>query len=83
VLIASDADPSGDAAAGEWRRQLGPFATDCERLLPKGAKDWNELLQAIGRDALADLLAGPVMMEVRALQSLETHGGGAAFEDEE
>jgi hypothetical protein len=83
VLIASDADPSGDAAAGEWKRQLGPFATHCERLLPKGAKDWNELLQAIGRDVLADLLAEPVMMEARALQSLEMHGGGAAFEDEE
>lgn len=44
VLVATDADPEGDRAAGEWAERFG-WARQVERLQPAGAKDWNEMLQ--------------------------------------
>ena len=41
ILCAYDADPPGDQAAAALQRQL----PNCQRLRPRGAKDWNELLQ--------------------------------------
>lgn len=51
VLLAFDADAAGDKAASEWTAALR-FGTRCARLRPNGAKDWNELLQAVGAEAL-------------------------------
>lgn len=57
VLLATDADAAGDAAARDLARWLS-FGTRCRRLRPAaGCKDWNEVLQAHGPAALARLLA--------------------------
>ncbi len=46
VLLASDADAAGDAAAEEWGAALRAFGARVERFRPEGAKDWNDLLQS-------------------------------------
>lgn len=56
VLLAFDGDRAGDEAADALAAKLGPFGARCERLRPEGAKDWNEVLQTQGCDALADWL---------------------------
>lgn len=62
VAIATDADKAGDQAAAEWTNYLANFGAQCRRLNPAQisslypAKDWNELLQAIGAQALGELL---------------------------
>lgn len=61
VLLAFDADEAGDRAASKIAPLLTSFGARCERLRPEGAKDWNELLQREGRDALADFLAFRVL----------------------
>jgi hypothetical protein len=63
VLVAFDADEAGDQAASELAATLTSYGARAERLRPEGGKDWNELLQTIGRDGLADWLAVPVLME--------------------
>ncbi len=63
VLLAFDADEAGDCAGDKLAPLLGSFGARCERLRPDGAKDWNEMLQAAGRDALADWLAERVLVE--------------------
>ncbi len=62
VLLAFDADDAGDLAGEKLRPLLCSFGARCERLRPEGAKDWNEMLQASGRDALADFLAARVLL---------------------
>lgn len=62
VLLAFDADDAGDVAAEKLRPLLCSFGARCERLRPEGAKDWNEMLQASGRNALADWLAARVLL---------------------
>ncbi len=57
ALIAPDADTAGDEAAVAWERALAPFAASCKRLRPELGKDWNEELQVLGRDGLADWVA--------------------------
>ncbi len=53
VLLAFDADDAGDKAYQEWQAMLRPIGARVYRLRPEaGAKDWNELLQTIGTDAL-------------------------------
>lgn len=44
VLVATDADPAGDAAAARWAELLRSWGAAPERLRPEGAKDWAELL---------------------------------------
>jgi hypothetical protein len=61
VLLAFDADDTGDSAASELRALLESYGATCERLRPDGGKDWNELLLTLGADGLADLLAAPVL----------------------
>lgn len=62
VLLAFDADDAGDVAAEKLGPLLCSFGARCERLRPEGAKDWNEMLQGSGRDALADFLAARVLL---------------------
>jgi len=61
VLLAFDADDTGDVAASELRALMEPYGATCERLRPDGGKDWNELLLTLGADGLADLLAALVL----------------------
>ena len=71
VLLASDADASGDEAASTWRQSVRPFAAEVERLRPPHGKDWNEALLVLGRDALAAWLDGrisPVEPEPQVLE---------------
>ncbi len=63
VLLALDADGAGDAAAADIEALLMPFGAKCRRLRPEGAKDWNEMLLNIGRDALADWLAPRILLD--------------------
>lgn len=60
VLLATDADEPGDSAAHALAEVLQSFGARCERLRPEGSKDWNELLQDIEHDALADWLTARV-----------------------
>jgi len=62
VLLAFDADSAGDGAAAEVAALLEPYGARCERLRPQ-AKDWNDMLLATGRDALADWLAPRVLID--------------------
>jgi hypothetical protein len=61
VLLAFDADDAGDAAAEKIATAMQPYGAICERLRPEHGKDWNEVLQILGRDALADWLAGRLL----------------------
>ena len=63
VLIATDADPVGDAAAAKIAANLRTFGATCQRLRPEGAKDWNEFLTVYGADALTDYLAPPILID--------------------
>jgi hypothetical protein len=64
VLLAFDADEAGDQAAAEWTAALRPFGARVERLRPgAGAKDWNDLLQGHGADALRAALVAVVAVE--------------------
>lgn len=58
VLIATDADEPGDAAARTVLKTVGPFAR-CYRLRPP-AKDWNAFLMAEGEEYVRALLSGLV-----------------------
>lgn len=57
VALALDSDEAGDAGSEKLGRALSSLGAKTFRLRPEGAKDWNELLQGIGRDALADWLS--------------------------
>ena len=61
VYLAFDADEAGDSAARAMAALLGTYGARCETLRPDGAKDWNEALQASGRDALSDWIAARVL----------------------
>ena len=63
VLLAFDADEAGDAAALKIGLNLASFGANCQRLRPQGAKDWNELLQRGGNEALEEVVA-PVVSEL-------------------
>lgn len=62
VLLAFDADEPGDEAAAALAAHLALYGARCERLRPEGGKDWNQMLQDIGRDPLADYLALHVLI---------------------
>ena len=64
VLLAFDADDAGERAADKWAPVLESFGGRCQRLIPDTAKDWNEALQAQGRDDLADWLAARVLIDL-------------------
>jgi len=57
VLIATDADKSGDDAAAKLEATLLARGTRTFRLRPRGAKDWNEALELRGADVLRAHLA--------------------------
>lgn len=61
VLIATDADPAGDAAAAKLARALAPYGAKTERLRPAVGKDWNELLQTQGAAALSQALSAVII----------------------
>lgn len=63
ILLAFDADVAGDAAALKIGINLSSFGAVCERVRPQGAKDWNELLQISGSEAIEDLVA-PVVSQM-------------------
>jgi DNA primase len=62
VYLAFDADDAGDKAARAMSSLLGTYGARCVTLRPNGAKDWNEALQASGRDALGDWIAARVLL---------------------
>jgi hypothetical protein len=57
VALAFDADDAGDAGAQKLDGVLSSLGARTFRLRPEGGKDWNDLLQQQGREALADILA--------------------------
>ncbi len=57
VLIATDADPSGDEAAAKLQPALTSRGARTFRLRPRGGKDWSDLLEARGADSLRTHLA--------------------------
>jgi hypothetical protein len=71
VLLAFDGDSAGDNAAAALIDRLEPYGARCERLRPDNGKDWNEVLQAIGADALADWLAWRVLKEPHEREAIE------------
>ena len=63
VYLAFDADDAGDSAARAMSSLLGTYGARCATLRPDdGAKDWNEALQASGRDVLGDWIAARVLL---------------------
>jgi DNA primase len=52
VLLATDADAAGDAAAEKLAEALAHYGAKPARLRPAAGKDWNELLQAHGAPTL-------------------------------
>ena len=63
VLLAFDADDAGDNAALKIGAHLKSFGATCFRLRPANAKDWNELLQNGGTEAVEALVA-PVVSQL-------------------
>ena len=63
VLLAFDADVAGDAAALKIGTHLASFGAFCVRLRPQGAKDWNEISQIGGNEAIEDIVA-PVISQM-------------------
>ena len=57
ILLAFDADVAGDSAAEKIGATLASFGATCQRLRPQGAKDWNELLQNAGSEAIEEIVA--------------------------
>jgi phage/plasmid primase-like uncharacterized protein len=56
VFLAQDADQAGDEAAERIAAELQAFGGRCSRLRPNQAKDWNELLQNCGDEAVRNAL---------------------------
>jgi 5S rRNA maturation endonuclease (ribonuclease M5) len=56
VWLAFDTDQAGEEAAAKWIADLQRYGSTVHRLKSGTAKDWNELLQKIGLDAMSDLL---------------------------
>lgn len=61
VALALDADEAGEKASAELERILKPFGARCERLRPKGAKDWNEMILQLGPTVLGDWLSSRLL----------------------
>jgi hypothetical protein len=56
VFVATDADESGDKAAESLVNVLRSRGARAVRLRPEGAKDWNDMLQGAGANALRDFV---------------------------
>jgi len=56
LLIASDADAAGDEAAARIAAQCASYGADGVRLRPVGGKDWNDVLQRHGAEAVRVLI---------------------------
>lgn len=63
VLLAFDADVAGHAASEKIGAHLTSFGATCSRLRPDGAKDWNQLLQHGGIEAIEEIVA-PVVSDL-------------------
>ncbi len=61
VMLATDADEAGDAAAVTLAAMLARYGAKCERLRPIGAKDWNAMLLASGLRTLRDYIEACVL----------------------
>lgn len=61
IFLALDADEAGDLAAVELETLLSPFGTQCTRLRPHDAKDWNEMLLKIGPSRLDEFLISQLL----------------------
>lgn len=57
VLLATDADPRGDVAATQLSEELSARGARPCRLRPRGAKDWNGVLELRGVEALRSHLS--------------------------
>lgn len=57
VLIATDADEAGDKSAYNLKSELQLRGAKTFRLRPKGVKDWGEVLEKIGEDAMQKYLS--------------------------
>jgi Toprim-like len=57
VLLATDADMRGDVAAKQLSEELSPRGARACRLRPRGAKDWNAVLQLRGAESVRTHLA--------------------------
>lgn len=72
VLLATDADPSGDDCAGRLVKEISTKRV--LRLRPRGAKDWAEVLSELGRDRLAVALRGFALDPTRSVEVDEIEG---------
>jgi len=64
VLLATDADEAGDAAAQVLDGLLSSYGARCARLRPENGKDWNAVLQVLGAAALAAWLTERVLIDL-------------------
>lgn len=65
VLIATDADDAGDAAAAAITRQLGSYGATVERLRPAGGcKDWNDVLRLFGSEVLPTVVGAAMRADI-------------------
>jgi DNA primase len=80
VFLAQDADQAGDDAAERMGGELQAFGARCSRLRPNAGKDWNELLQTQGSEAVRASLAS-----IRAADPLSIYEPGppGLFEEAE
>ena len=72
VLLATDADPSGDDCAGRLVKEISTKRV--LRLRPRGAKDWAEILSELGRDRLAVALRGFALDPTRSVEVDDIEG---------
>lgn len=81
VLLATDADAAGDETAEKLRATLEARGARTFRLRPRGGKDWNELLEKRGAEALKSFLAVFSMSSsdgLRACKAMELASAGRA-----
>ncbi len=56
IIVALDADETGDRDADKHINEFRAHGARAVRLRPEGAKDWNDMLQSIGADALREFV---------------------------
>lgn len=71
LLIATDADESGEEKTAKLKTEIGAYCGKCYRLRPS-RKDWNEVLTKDGLEVLIDLLneALPVTFDIEELAAV-------------
>ncbi len=56
IVVALDADETGDRHANKHINEFRAYGARAVRMRPEGAKDWNDMLQDIGSDALREFV---------------------------